>query len=378
MQNIQTIQTTGATFRALTNIDVAVLVKELRQYVGSRVDKIYQLGPSEFVFRFKGLATMKDLLIFLPYAFAKIERQIQEKEPTTFAMTLRKHLENKVLLTIEQPNIDRVCIMKFDGMQLAFEMFGNGNVILFDDKGMIISILKREETKQRTLTIGTSYVLPEMKKKKVSAEGIKECLESTDNSEEKLIVVLSKNFNIPAFYLNEILPRNGIEPTKKVKEFEHSLREKIADVILKFFERVTSGNVNIILRSDGSYVVSDMAEAEKEGVKVFNNFMDLLAEVYKEHLKIKQRSSRYIKVEKLLKKLKHQEEHLPLLKNELAHTTEMAQILLAHKEIIEEIIERYKQLRKQKKSTEEIKKELSNICTVDIVDGKLLLELTEN
>lgn len=353
-------------FREMTNLDLAVLIRESKQLVGLRIDKIYQAAPTEFVFRFKS----KDLVVLIPYAIFTAEREAHEKEPTPFVMSLRKHLENKILESIEQPNLDRICMMKFGDMRLVLELFGKGNLVLIDGSDMITMLLRKEETRQRTIKTGGAYKLPEMKKLKPTKDNLEQILGKGED--EKAIVVLSRNINMPAVYMNELLQAADIDPKKNAKGLTPAEITRISGLLSAFFESVMGGRVSPVLRDDGSYFVADIGE---RGGKAFSSFSELLAEVHRKHKEEKKEEVREAGVERLLKKLKHQEDRVEDLKKEIEEEGKLGSMILENESIIRELTERLKVLRKEGKNWDEIERELSRIRPVKIEKGKIALEL---
>ncbi|PKP55688.1 MAG: hypothetical protein CVT89_07805, partial [Candidatus Altiarchaeales archaeon HGW-Altiarchaeales-2] len=81
--------------------------------------------------------------------------------PSTFAMVLRKYLENKFILDVSQCNNDKILSIKTTNHIIYLEFFGSGNVVLCDNGNKIIDALVKREWKGRAIKPGEIYKFPE-------------------------------------------------------------------------------------------------------------------------------------------------------------------------------------------------------------------------
>ena len=99
--------------RSMSSLDIAIIIKELKDVIGSRVDKIYHYPPDEIRIKLRGKGRW-DLVIeagkrFHPTIFPKES----PRNPSSFAMLLRKHLEGAKLVSIQQYDFDRVILLDY-------------------------------------------------------------------------------------------------------------------------------------------------------------------------------------------------------------------------------------------------------------------------
>ena len=145
--------------------------------IGTRVDKIFQPNRDELIFAFRGFDAAYKLLISARANSARInltkipvENPLQ---PPMLCMLLRKKLQGAKLLGIEQPDLERALLLRFDSVNelgdhveltLAAEIMGRySNIILIDENGKIIDALKRvdaEMSSERLVLPGLLYRLP--------------------------------------------------------------------------------------------------------------------------------------------------------------------------------------------------------------------------
>ena len=80
------------------------------------------------------------------------------QNPSSFAMTLRKHIGNARLIGVLQIGFDRVLRLDFEHgrgkISLIIELFRDGNAILIDEDDMIIQPLTTAAYSSRVLKRG--------------------------------------------------------------------------------------------------------------------------------------------------------------------------------------------------------------------------------
>lgn len=165
---------------ALDAICLSAILYELREKIlGGKVDKIHQPGRDEVVLTVRThTGNLKLLLSASPnHPRPQITDLSRENpaEPPMFCMLLRKHLTGGRLLSIEQPNLERIAIFQFETLnelgdrcerKLVLECMGRrANLILLDDSGRIVDCMRRVEgditTGKRAILPGLFYHLPE-------------------------------------------------------------------------------------------------------------------------------------------------------------------------------------------------------------------------
>jgi predicted ribosome quality control (RQC) complex YloA/Tae2 family protein len=141
----------------MCNIEYSFLLRELGPLVGKHLNKLYDWGEGKLRFKFGNA----DIACKLG-AWLALTNYIEEtpSSPTDFAMQLRNRIENTKLVSISQPNSDRLLQFEFsDGHLLVFEMFAKGNLVLVND-GKCILCYRREEWKDRKIAPSSPYQYP--------------------------------------------------------------------------------------------------------------------------------------------------------------------------------------------------------------------------
>ena len=143
---------------AYDGLVIAGIVHELNhKLLGGRIGKISQPEKDELILTIRNQRTNYKLLLSTLASMPKIHlTQSNKKSPLTaqgFLMLLRKHLVGSEILSITQPNYDRIVDIHTEGMDelgvssrkhLIIEMMGrHSNIILTDDEGNILDAIRR-------------------------------------------------------------------------------------------------------------------------------------------------------------------------------------------------------------------------------------------
>ena len=165
---------------ALDAICLTAVLEELRGVLeGGRIDKVYQPSRDEIVLAVRGAGENVKLLLSASPNGPRLHltREVRENpaQPPMFCMLLRKHLTGARFLRLEQPELERIVLLRLEstdelgdkvGRTLVLEAMGRrANLILLDGEDRIIDCVRRVEgdvaTGQRAVMPGLFYRLPE-------------------------------------------------------------------------------------------------------------------------------------------------------------------------------------------------------------------------
>ena len=360
-----------------STFDLKEISKELADLERMRVDKIYQFG-NEIRIKFFGRGR-EDLVIKPPLAvFVTSYPKPAPKNPTWFAMLLRKHLKAMWLFKIEQYDFDRILMFSFGFYEennpvvkfvLIVEMFRDGNILLVDQENMIVGILSREYMKDRTLAPKSIYVFPE--KKKGFDISIEEIIELS--KEKEIVRELATQLNIGGLYAEEVCLLAGVDKSKIGISNEEAV--KIKDALLQL-ENLKKDPM-IIKKNDQvvdilPYDLMSYNDPEYEKVR-YESLSKALDEVYgkaeSEEILREELSTHQKKIQKFERMLKSQRD----LYSSYIEERELYKILgdLTYEKypIIEESIRVIEQAKKNY-SLEEIKTKLAENKLISDVDFK--------
>ena len=162
----------------LDAICLSALMQQLNgALTDARVDKVFQPEKDEIVLALRAVQGTVRLLISANANHARMHLTKNQKEnpaaPPMFCMLLRKHLSGAKVLSVTQPELERMTQIKLDTIDemgehsvkiLAAELMGrHSNIILVGADGRIIECLKRVDydmSESRQVLPGLFYHMP--------------------------------------------------------------------------------------------------------------------------------------------------------------------------------------------------------------------------
>jgi len=236
----------------MSNVEYYHLCNELQPLVGKRLRKVYELKPGRFRFRLDKTDVVCDV------GKRMNATKYMEKAPVApsgFVMGLRKRIGNAVLTSIVQHKLDRVIVFalrKEKEYSLVFEQFGNGNLVLLDENGIVELCYKREEWKDRRTFPKERYTFPSslLLPLRPSVEDIKDVLG------DKAVASSLSRLPLGLSYLKEILARSGVNEKKPGKELTDGEIKKIRDEVLA----VVDNPRPIVYMRDGKILAFSLTE----------------------------------------------------------------------------------------------------------------------
>ena len=163
----------------LDGIGISFLIKEIKEKIlRYKLTKIFQYDRVSFSLFFG-----KNNLIFQVKDNSTIFYLKDEKDPNTdfqskFLLSLKKHLQNSILINIHQESFDRIVYFDFEKLNqfgdvekytLIIEIMGKASNIFLTSKGKILSALyfTSIDVGNRVIMTGAKYTLP-FEEKKIS------------------------------------------------------------------------------------------------------------------------------------------------------------------------------------------------------------------
>jgi predicted ribosome quality control (RQC) complex YloA/Tae2 family protein len=216
---------------------------------GSPLQKIFQSGEGEFLFRFRMPGKNYFLFISLEPGQERIHpvphKFTSEVLPSPFCMSIRKHLEGGRVRDISLFGNDRIVKVKFtrgeEEKYLVFEFIErSSNIFILDNEYRYITAYTRRDL-NRKITAGQKYELPPAPSgKNPITTGIDDVIHIVKSEESRKIKVrqLLKNsfFGMTDDYLGEIIERASLNPDVAAE----TLSEKeVQDLGLAWGEYIT-------------------------------------------------------------------------------------------------------------------------------------------
>ncbi|MBR6007127.1 MAG: NFACT family protein, partial [Clostridia bacterium] len=140
----------------MDGLTLAASVFEMQSLVGGKIEKIQQPEKNELLFSVHTTNGSRRLIISSSSDNCRIhitaEKRTSPLDAPNFLMVLRKHLLGSRIVSIEQPNLDRIVFIRFSALTelsditeltLACEIMGrHSNIILIDKNGIIIDSIR--------------------------------------------------------------------------------------------------------------------------------------------------------------------------------------------------------------------------------------------
>lgn len=274
---------------AFDGVTISAVVKQLNDNIlNGRIDKIYQPEKDEIILNIRSFKSVYKLMLTSNPQSPRIGFTLVSKNnpntPPLFCMVLRKHIQNGKIISITQPNFERIININIESMNelgdysvktLILEMMGrHSNIILTDDKYNIIESIKHVNTDMssvRQVLPGLKYVIPSSNGKydtmKIKKEIFMEAFE--EKKSLNLQSFIYKSFNgISPIIASEIITRAGFEPSVRGDELNEFEKNILYEKFIVFINKIKDGEFNPnIIYEDGKIV-----EFSPIDTLIFKNF----------------------------------------------------------------------------------------------------------
>jgi predicted ribosome quality control (RQC) complex YloA/Tae2 family protein len=279
--------------KEFTSFDVAIAVHELKEAVANaRVNNIYQLNEKTLVLKLH--KTSKPPLRLVMEAGTRLHLTSYAlkppKVPPAFCMALRKYLRGAWVDSVEQYEFERIAIVHFrtktGAMRLILELFGEGNIILTNEKNEILQALVFKRMRDRNIVRNEAYQFPPPIGKnpfKVSRGALQETLKELGDVE--VVRALARLLGVGGFYAEEILLRADVEKNKQCSALSNAEVDAVFDALQSLLSDVSAFKTepHIVLAEDGSFLDAVPFKLKRyEGMrsKLYRSFNEALDEFY--------------------------------------------------------------------------------------------------
>ena len=279
--------------KEFTSFDITAAIQELKATIAdSRVNNIYQLNEKTLIFKLHKIDLPPIRLV--TEAGRRIHLTVYAQEnpnvPPAFCMALRKYLRGAWVSGIEQYEFERIVTLSFktkEGLlKLVVELFGEGNIILTNEKNMILQALFFKRMRDRNILRNEVLAFPPPSGKnpfKVSLSELEEALKNAGDVE--VVRVTARFLGIGGVYAEEVLLRANVDKAKPCKNLTDMEIKGIFAALQSLLSKLSEGNLepSIILDQDGSFLdVVPLKLKRYEGFKtqVYSSFNQSLDEFY--------------------------------------------------------------------------------------------------
>ena len=333
------------------------IIFELNQKLqNGRIDKIYQPEKDELIIGIRGFKESYKLLLSASSTFPRLHLTTENKSnpmaPPTFCMLLRKHLIGGRVVSIHQPEFERIIEITIECQDemgysttkmLTIEIMGRHSNIIFLDKESrkIIDSIKRisfDISSVREVLPGKQYVyppsnaegeLPKLSPLTASFEDLKKSIEHQVDS-LKVDKFLMKAFNgISPIAAKEMCTYGNIEFDSDITRISDSQRLSLYEGIETFASRLNQNQYkpNIILEENKlkDFYCFDLEMYEHLQKKYMDSISETVEKFYFEKDNKDRIKQKYGDIQKIINnRLDRCYKKLEILNNELekAHDAE--------------------------------------------------------
>jgi len=353
--------------RKLSTFDIYVIVSEMQDLVGSYIDNIYQLTRDELLIRVSHNQTKQKESIFIRNGdlICLTKKQFESPlKPTNFAMTLRKYLLNGKITGVTQQEFDRIINLKIGKKEgdytLVIEFFSEGNIILVNPDGKIITPLISQTWAHRTIKTHEIYSPPPAQINPLNLT-FENFLDLLKKSKADLVRTLAVPVNLGGPIAEEICIRANIDKNANIKDLDEKKIEKIFSTLSNFLKIFKNKKFQpVLVKHDGKPIdilPFEFKSYEKQDFEKIDSFARGLQE-FTGIKKIKKQETSEVnkKIEKLKRQLTQQQEFVVELKKDINQKKLEGDLIYLNFQLCENLLNEITAILQHKEKDDEIQK----------------------
>lgn len=314
----------------LSSIDLICVTRELGVLAGAFVKKIYQVGD-EIVFHLFKEGTKYVLRIVIG-KLVHLTNFVKENPafPSGFCMFLRKYLMGARIVSVSQPRLERVVVIRFshgdEFLKLFVELFSSGNAVITDDVDVIKSALSIVRFSARVIKHGEVYSLPPSSFDLSSPDLVSFTRLVKSSSKADLVRFLATEVGLGGAYAEEICLLANVDKSSNPNGVSDEVITLCFNAINELIKKAKYIELSPRVILDGSKIVDvipfPIRFYESKKFKSYSSFNEALDFFYAESSKESSDSLREKvlseKRSKILKRLNEQKAYVSELNSESA------------------------------------------------------------
>jgi predicted ribosome quality control (RQC) complex YloA/Tae2 family protein len=281
------------------------------------------------------------------------------------------------IVAINQIDLDRIiCIILKSNeekiLKLYLELFEKGNIIITDEFDKIIFALYQRRMKDRCIIIGETYKPPPIRGKSIYEEINYDDIGNEDIRNLNVVKVLSKYYNLPPEFIEEVLVRCNISSSALFSEINNEVLQKFIKTARSIIEEIKSSALkpNIVVKNGERISVQPIEFISLPYDRIyfdsFNNAVDeYFSSFITQKLSEKQKKPLDEKIKEFENIIERQKKYLKELEEKQIKSKKIGEIILTNLDKIQALIDHVINMRKKNVDWEEIKK-LSPIEILEI------------
>ncbi|MBT4936243.1 hypothetical protein HOL21_01225 [Candidatus Woesearchaeota archaeon] len=358
--------------KSIASIELAALVHELQFIVNGRISQIYHQSNKELLLQLHASGKGKQLLKIIPGKLISLTTKKETQlRPTGFCMQLRKYINNAFVRKIEQKDSERIVVFELEKEKkyyLIIELFSKGNIILTDDKYIIITSIDRQIWKDRVVKPHEKYIFPA---KGVNWKTITEKELSgiiTKSDKKNIATTLATELGFGGLYAEEVCTLSNVDKNILPNEIGKEHIKQIYMSINKILKKIEKPQGHIYDEQITPFLLE--GKEPKKVMKTYNEAIDTL----NPFLTI---SPYEQKIGAVTRMVRNQEEAIVNLTEKIALNKQKGELIYEKYTPLQKLLDIVKELRKVKdwKDVEKELKKEKKIAKVDLKNKKVLIEL---
>jgi predicted ribosome quality control (RQC) complex YloA/Tae2 family protein len=338
----------------LAALDIYTIVFELQDLIGSYIDKIYQLSSDEVIIRVNNRKSKQKEILYADRngVFFRTNQSFETPmKPTTFAMTLRKHITNGRITSIEQHEFDRIIkikVQKKETYTLLFELIPNGNSMLLNQDGRILMPLKHQHWSQRSIRTNIMYQPPPSQVNPFTIS-FKEFDSLLKESDADLVRTCAVKLSLGGRYAEEFCNHLSIPKETPAEDLSVEQRKQIYTHLQQFLQPFKEHKFSptLIIDNDKKIIIpipfTIYKNKENKTLSSFSEGIQKNLDVNTQQIKI---SPVEKKKEKIIRQKKQQERAIKDFDKKIHDKKHQGDIIYLHYQTIEQLISQIQKNRK--------------------------------
>ena len=239
--------------RALTSVDIAALVGELRGYRGAKLDKAYLYDDDLLRLKMRDFDRGRLELLAEVRDPKRVHLSDPDRvpdapgRPPNFAMMLRNRLSGADFAGVDQFEFDRILTLTFEredaNTTLVIELFGDGNVAVLDQEREVVSSLDTVRLKSRAVAPGSTYGFPSSRFDPLDADG-EAFAAKMAQSDTDLVRTVATQLNFGGLWAEELCTRAGVEKTRDIADADEEAYAALYDAWDRVRTRLKEGDLD--------------------------------------------------------------------------------------------------------------------------------------
>jgi len=272
--------------REMNSLELICLIKELGVIEEFYIDQFYQVDENKFRFKLSKKGEKANMQCILPIALYRTEVLEIKESASNFSIAVRNRINGYKIKKISQFNSDRIILINLEKGELKiniiFEMFGKGNLVLTDNEMKILLAYKVHEFKDRSVKPNATYMQPKSSSVNIldrkSVESVVKGMKGKD-IQTNVAAYLVKRIGIGSIYIEEALSRAGFGQSTKVNELNDKELDSLANSINEIINECLNKPIFLAYKKESTIFDFSLCRTSKHsGIETeeFNSFESIL------------------------------------------------------------------------------------------------------